>query len=397
MSTKTDAMSEEEKAMVGINAKTRFMGPELPGLRSWSGNRRRIKGPPGEGQYFHVMSRLTGDVPMWDALEKEAMVKLLWKMLAFCGVELLTYCVMGNHFHALVRVPDREGWLREKFGAAEVPGGTGAVTPSYVASADAAAREAPEAREKREEKFYGHLRTLYTKDYVATLRNGVAELRVKGRDEDAEKVLESFRRRFCEVSVWTKEVKERFSKWLNKRRERRGTLWMERFKSVLVEDGEALRTMALYIDLNPVRAGLVKEPADYRWSGYGAAAGGSVAEQAGLCAVVGDEKGTWGRAGEIYRGWLFTAGVETRGEDGQLARGGVSAEAAEVVMQAKGRIGAAQALGLRMKRMSDGMVLGSRAWVEEIYRAHRGRFGKKRKVGARPLGGKEAGLCTLRG
>ena len=129
MSTKTDEMSEEEKALVGINAKTQFMGPELPGLRSWSGNRRRIKGPPGEGQYFHVMSRLTGDVPMWDALEKEAMVKLLWKMSAFCGVELLTYCVMGNHFHALVRVPDREGWLREKFGAAEVPDAAGAATP----------------------------------------------------------------------------------------------------------------------------------------------------------------------------------------------------------------------------------------------------------------------------
>ena len=77
-----------------------------------------------------------------------------------------------------------------------------------------------------------------------TLRNGVAELRAKGREEDAEKVLESFRRRFCEVSVWTKEVKERFSKWFNKRRDRRGTLWMERFKSVLVQDGEALRTMA---------------------------------------------------------------------------------------------------------------------------------------------------------
>ena len=53
------------------------------------------------------------------------MVKLLWKMSAFCGVELLTYCVMGNHFHALVRVPDREQWLREKFGAAEVPGAAG--------------------------------------------------------------------------------------------------------------------------------------------------------------------------------------------------------------------------------------------------------------------------------
>jgi hypothetical protein len=48
-----------------------------------------------------------------------------------------------------------------------------------------------------------------------------------------------------------------------------GTLWEGRFKSVLVEGtGQTLSTMAAYIDLNPVRAGIVKDPADYRWSGY---------------------------------------------------------------------------------------------------------------------------------
>ena len=133
-------------------------------------------------------------------------------------------------------------------------------------------------REKREEKLYAHLRTLYTKDYVQCLRKGVEDLRAKGRMEDAEKVLESFRRRFCDVSIWTKEVKQRFSKWLNKRRERRGTLWMEKFKSVLVQDGEALRTMALYIDLNPVRAGIAGEPAvpvERVWGGGGRKQGGA--------------------------------------------------------------------------------------------------------------------------
>ena len=56
-----------------------------------------------------------------------------------------------------------------------------------------------------------------------------------------------------------------------------------------------------------------------------------------------------------------------------------------------------QMLGLRIKHMSDGMVLGSQAWVEEIYAAHRGQFGRKRKVGARPLPGESGGMCTLRG
>ena len=219
-----------------------------------------------------------------------------------------------------------------------------------------------------------------------TLRSGVAELRAKGRAEDAEKVLESFRRRFCEVSVWTKEVKERFSKWLNKRRDRRGTLWMERFKSVLVEDGEALRTMALYIDLNPVRAGTDRNRRTTGGAGMARRRAGARRSRPGLCAVMGEEKEAWGRAGEIYRSWLFTAGVEVRGEDGQAGarrseRGGGGSRGAP-----KGRMGAAQALGLRLRRMSDGLVLGSQAWVEEIYAAHRGQFGKKRRVGRAAAG-----------
>jgi hypothetical protein len=55
---------------------------------------------------------------------------------------------------------------------------------------------------------------------------------------------------------------------------RTGTLWEERFKSVIVESGMATRTMAAYTDLNPVRAGIVKDPADYHWSSYGEAVGG---------------------------------------------------------------------------------------------------------------------------
>jgi putative transposase len=50
-------------------------------------------------------------------------------------------------------------------------------------------------------------------------------------------------------------------------------LWEETFKSVIVEDGLAARTMAACIDLNPVRAGMVDDPAEYRWSSYGEAMG----------------------------------------------------------------------------------------------------------------------------
>jgi putative transposase len=85
------------------------------------------------------------------------------------------------------------------------------------------------------------------------------------------------------VSVFMQELKKRFTWWYNKRVGRKGPLWEDRFKSVLVENDETvLLTMAAYIDLNPVHAGLVKDPKDYRWSGYGEAVAGNKARRVGL-------------------------------------------------------------------------------------------------------------------
>ncbi len=71
-----------------------------------------------------------------------------------------------------------------------------------------------------------------------------------------------------------KTLMQRFTKWFNRTHARSGNLWEDAFKSVIVEDGVAAKTIAAYIDLNPVRAGMVKDPAEYRWSSYGEAIGG---------------------------------------------------------------------------------------------------------------------------
>jgi putative transposase len=73
-----------------------------------------------------------------------------------------------------------------------------------------------------------------------------------------------------------KTLLQRFTRWFNRTHQRSGTLWEERYKSVIVESGVAARTMAAYIDLNPVRAGMVSDPAEYRWSSYGEAVGGGL-------------------------------------------------------------------------------------------------------------------------
>ena len=59
-----------------------------------------------------------------------------------------------------------------------------------------------------------------------------------------------------DLSSFFKELKGQFAQWYNRRHERYGVLWAERFKSVLLEGGQAVAAVGAYIELNPVRAGL---------------------------------------------------------------------------------------------------------------------------------------------
>jgi hypothetical protein len=77
------------------------------------------------------------------------------------------------------------------------------------------------------------------------------------------------REKLSSLSEFVKEIKQSFSRYYNKKHNRRGTLWGDRFKSLIVENGETLINCLAYIDLNPIRAGLVKRPEDYRWNSLG--------------------------------------------------------------------------------------------------------------------------------
>jgi putative transposase len=98
-----------EEQLVGVNAKTGL----YPGARSWSGGRRRILGKgPLESYCYHVMTRTCGGEIFFDEVEKEALRRVIWRMAEFCGVKVVTYCLMGNHFHLLAELPHRETWLQ---------------------------------------------------------------------------------------------------------------------------------------------------------------------------------------------------------------------------------------------------------------------------------------------
>jgi putative transposase len=63
-------------------------------------------------------------------------------------------------------------------------------------------------------------------------------------------------------------VGRRYVRTYNLRHGRTGTLWEGRYKSTLIQAERYLLACMVYIDLNPVRAGMVADPANYPWSSY---------------------------------------------------------------------------------------------------------------------------------
>ena len=184
----------------------------------------RLKVPPDRPVgYYHCISRCVEGRFVFGDVESGHFVKLMREFEGFCEVRVLTFCLMSNHFHILLEVPKRP----EVLPSAEV----------ILSKLEALTGFQDPGAARQELELYRGM-----------------------NDVEAEKAwLDRYYRRMWDVSAFMKLLKQRFSQWYNRRVERKGTLWEERFKSVLVDGaGDALTTMAAYIDLNPVRAGMVQ-------------------------------------------------------------------------------------------------------------------------------------------
>jgi len=76
-------------------------------------------------------------------------------------------------------------------------------------------------------------------------------------------------RRDCGLPAMMQAVGRAYVRWFNLRHQRTGTLWEGRYRSTVIDTERYLLTCMAYIDLNPVRAGLVADPAAYPWSSHG--------------------------------------------------------------------------------------------------------------------------------
>jgi len=324
----------------------------------------RLKAPADHPTaYYHCVSRIVNRDFVLQRPEREMFTALMRMYEKLCQVRVVTFCVLSNHFHLLVEVPQRPEVMPGEEEVLRIIAGSLGKTTAYL------------------------------------VRVQLQQLREAGAPEAAQRVLNSWTARMWDISAFMKSLKQRFTQWFNKQHGRKGTLWEERYKSTLVEGGgDALAMTAAYIDLNPVRAGLVKDPKDYRWCGYAQAVAGVVMARRGLeVASRAQLQGVRPEQGliEHYRRLLFTWGQAGK------AGGKISREEARKVLSKGGRLPVAEVLRCKVRYFTDGAVLGSRGYVEAIFKAKRGRFGEKRQDGARKMRGLEApegkeGLFTLR-
>lgn len=343
---------------------------------------------------YHVTSRVVHRQFLFQGDEKEQFRVLMRMYERFTGCRVLAYCVMTNHFHLLLEVPPPPA--DGEFGISEdelIHRLGGLYSRAYVAGVKGEILEARAIAEgKREDS--GRLGKAAQKKSLAF---GKAQLAA---------IFDRYTRRMHDLSEFMRGLLQRYTRWFNKNHGLRGTLWEDRFHSVIVESGLAAKTMAAYIDLNPVRAGMVEDPADYRWSSYGEAVGGgrgAKKAQEGLVRAIyamGSREvsaRSWaqGGVGKEYRRILISDGVEQTEERGGVAtkqrvvvRKGMDRKKAEAELARLSEEGTqdlriSKVVRCRVRYFTDGAVIGSKGFVEGIFQASRDRFGPKRKDGAR--------------
>ena len=295
----------------------------------------RLKVPPEMGEaIYHCISRTVGGEWLFEDTDKEVFRRMMWKLADFCGMGLLTYCLLSNHFHILAFVPRMSGLsdaeLLRRFAVCHPP------------------------TDRRQERLLKGVKAMLERNGPEAAAWRRQQLALMG-----------------DISQYIKLLKQGFSVWFNRTHERFGTLWAERFGSELVEASrQGLETVAAYIDLNCVRAGLVHDPKDYRFCGYAEAVAGSLPARKGLSQVLG--LADWAQVQPAYRQRLFGTAAAPRQQAAS-----VTPEQLQKVIAANGHLPLADVLLCRIRYLSEGMVLGSRAFVQEQLWAHRARTGRK--------------------
>lgn len=171
---------------------------------------------------YHVMTRTAHQAFFFkDAAVKEAIYRSILRLASVYYVELHSIAILDNHYHIVLstlRPPLNVPQIQKRF-------------------------EAFQAMKRIPQKWYSWR-------------------------------AEEWYQRLTDLSSFMKDVNRTISVDVNRRRNKVGSIWGERFKSVLIEEDAGLLACMIYVELNCVRAGIKASPSTYRWCSVGRSAKG---------------------------------------------------------------------------------------------------------------------------
>ncbi len=260
-----------------------------------------------ENRCYHVISRTTGQEFSLGDLEKEHLMKRIKFLSSVYFVKVFTFSILSNHFHLLVQMQPGDDVSDDEI-------------------------------ERRFRLRYGPKRP-FPKEETA-----------------------HYRAKWSDLSEYVKEIKQGFAYWYNRRENRRGYFWSERFKSVVVEDGAALLSCMAYIDLNAVRANLVDRPENYRYCGLGYHMGSG--NKDGFLSLNISEFSNQNESPlQAYRRYVY--------EVGSVDHFKGKRPIPESVLKAAGkgdyRVSQTLLFRYRSRYFTESVVLGSKGFVREVY------------------------------
>ena len=284
--------------------------------------------------WYHIHARIAGhkgDYPLARPVVMRRLIEIIehFSRIYFCRVA--AFSIMGNHYHLITR-----------FDAPK-----------------------PLSREELREKTRMMYPSKTSQDKI---------------DQWSDEQWEHYRRRLFDISEYMRNIQSTFARWYNKTFRRRGRFWADRFKSVYLEDARALLDCMLYVELNPLRAGLVKRPEEWQGSSIHLRELGKAGWLAPLTDFVGPE--TEKQALLEFRQLLYYRGsVPTK--EGQAA-------IPEELLKAEIARGF-KTQGIFLKRLGyfvDGLAIGSEAFLrEQIAKMREEGSYKRRKNPISQLGG----------
>lgn len=302
-----------------------------------------------EAGSYHIISRIVGgEIILYDE-EKEYFLKLLERLASGFFVTIHAFCVMGNHFHILATGLELE------------------------------------AEKASEEELFRRYRLMYGRNADPPAGSFESDGSLIP-DEDGG--VERLRRRLGSISCFVQELKQTFSRWYNKKYDRKGYLWSDRFKGVILDKEEAQLICSAYIDLNPVRAGIVESPEEYRWCSLGLQVRSPGRSKKLLTSLynldgnIGDfsrselpGKSLEVKSFECYRKFVYlSGGIEKEG------KGVIASELVEDVVRYHGRLGIEDRLCFRVRNISEGLAMGGYSFIAGIQKSLNRKFIRPRRL-----------------